>query len=45
MRFRVIAKTPADYEQWIQEQQQGPVNPLFETDADGDEAGRARPRS
>ena len=32
MRFRVIAKTPADYEQWIQEQQQGPVNPLYESD-------------
>ncbi len=37
MRFRVIAKTPADYEQWIQEQQQGPVNALV--DADGTPAG------
>jgi cytochrome c oxidase subunit II len=33
MRFRVIAKSPADYQQWIDEQKQGPVNPLL----DGDE--------
>jgi cytochrome c oxidase subunit 2 len=32
MRFRVIAKSPADYEQWISEQKQGPVNPLLGTD-------------
>ena len=30
MRFRVIAKTPKDFEQWISEQQQGPAQPLFE---------------
>jgi cytochrome c oxidase subunit 2 len=30
MRFRVIAKSPADYEQWISEQKQGPVNPLYD---------------
>ena len=32
MRFRVIAKTPADFQQWLSEQQQGPVNPLYEAD-------------
>lgn len=32
MRFRVIAKSPSDYQQWIDEQQQGPVNPLYEAD-------------
>jgi cytochrome c oxidase subunit 2 len=32
MRFRVIAKSPADYDQWINEQKQGPVNPLYESD-------------
>jgi len=32
MRFRVIAKSPADYEQWVSEQKQGPVNPLYESD-------------
>jgi cytochrome c oxidase subunit 2 len=32
MRFRVIAKSPADFEQWISEQQDGPVNPLYEAD-------------
>jgi cytochrome c oxidase subunit 2 len=37
MRFRVIAKTPADFQQWLTEQQQGPVNEL--TDANGDPAG------
>ena len=37
MRFRVIAKSPADFQQWLSEQQQGPVNPL--TDANGDPAG------
>ena len=42
MRFRVIAKTPADFQTWLSEQQQGPGNPLTETDADGD-AGRRRP--
>jgi cytochrome c oxidase subunit 2 len=28
----VIAKSPADYQQWVDEQKQGPVNPLFESD-------------
>jgi cytochrome c oxidase subunit 2 len=37
MRFRVIAKSPADFQTWLSEQQQGPVNPL--TDADGKPAG------
>jgi cytochrome c oxidase subunit II len=32
MRFRVIAKSPADFQQWLSEQQQGPVNPLYESD-------------
>jgi cytochrome c oxidase subunit 2 len=32
MRFRVIAKSPADYQQWIDEQKAGPVNPLYESD-------------
>ncbi len=32
MRFRVIAKSPADFQQWLQEQQQGPVNALYESD-------------
>ncbi len=29
MRFRVIAKTPKDFEQWVSEQQQGPAQPLL----------------
>jgi cytochrome c oxidase subunit 2 len=33
MRFRVIAKSPADFQQWLSEQQQGPVNALYTTDA------------
>jgi cytochrome c oxidase subunit 2 len=32
MRFRVIVKTPDDFQQWLTEQQQGPVNPLYESD-------------
>ena len=32
MRFRVIAKSPADFETWLKQQQQGPVNPLYEAD-------------
>ena len=32
MRFRVIAKSPADFQQWLSEQQQGPVNPLYDSD-------------
>jgi cytochrome c oxidase subunit II len=35
MRFRVIAKSPADFQQWLSEQQQGPVNPLYTTDSSG----------
>ena len=37
MRFRVIAKSPADFQQWLSEQQQGPVNDLM--DSNGDPAG------
>jgi cytochrome c oxidase subunit 2 len=32
MRFRVIAKSPADFQTWLAEQQQGPVNPLYASD-------------
>jgi len=32
MRFRVIAKSPADFQQWLREQQQGPANPLYAAD-------------
>ncbi|MDQ1430380.1 MAG: cytochrome c oxidase subunit [Actinomycetota bacterium] len=32
MRFRVIAKSPADFQQWLTEQQQGPVNALLASD-------------
>ena len=32
MRFRVIAKSPADFQQWLSDQQQGPVNPLYASD-------------
>jgi cytochrome c oxidase subunit 2 len=32
MRFRVIAKSPSDFQEWLSEQQQGPVNPLFDSD-------------
>ena len=35
MRFRVIAKSPSDFQEWLSEQQQGPVNALSPTDADG----------
>ena len=31
MRFRVIAKSPADFQEWLSEQQQGPVNQLTTT--------------
>ncbi len=34
MRFRVIAKTPADFEQWVEEQQEGPTVPLVESDGE-----------
>ena len=30
MRFRVIAKSAGDFEQWLSEQQQGPAQPLTE---------------
>ncbi len=43
MRFRVIAKTPADFEQWVDEQQQGPAVPLTTGSAsDAPPAGRAQ---
>jgi cytochrome c oxidase subunit 2 len=32
MRFRVIAKSKADFEQWVSGQQDGPAVPLFEAD-------------
>ncbi len=32
MRFRVIAKSPADFQRWLNEQQQGPVNALYASD-------------
>jgi cytochrome c oxidase subunit 2 len=34
MHFRVIAKSPDDFQQWLSEQQQGPVNALYTTGAD-----------
>ena len=43
MRFRVIAKTPADFEQWLSEQQQGPAQPARATDRR--RRRRDRPRS
>ena len=43
MRFRVIAKTPADFEQWVSEQQQGPAQPLLDGEgADAEPAGSAQ---
>ena len=43
MRFRVIAKTPADFEQWVSDQQQGPAQPLLEGEgADAVPAGPAQ---
>jgi cytochrome c oxidase subunit 2 len=35
MRFRVIAKTPAKFQEWLTAQQDGPVQPLYEAGADG----------
>ena len=35
MRFRVVAQTPSDFNDWLISQQQGPVNPLTTVDADG----------
>ena len=32
MRFRVIAKTADDFQQWLSEQQQGPAQPLYAAD-------------
>ncbi len=32
MRFRVIAKSPADFDSWVSDQQQGPVQPLLGSD-------------
>jgi cytochrome c oxidase subunit 2 len=40
MRFRVIAMQPADFQTWLSEQQQGPVNPLL--DANKEPAGEAQ---
>jgi cytochrome c oxidase subunit 2 len=40
MRFRVIAKSPSDFDDWVSSQQQGPVTPL--TDASGNPAGDAQ---
>ena len=34
MRFRVIAKTPAEFDQWIREQKRGPAVPFQEGPAD-----------
>jgi cytochrome c oxidase subunit 2 len=31
MRFRVIAKSPADFQTWLSEQKQGPAVPLYES--------------
>jgi cytochrome c oxidase subunit II len=43
MRFRVIAKTPADFEQWLREQREGPAVPLLAGDeADAPPAGPAQ---
>jgi cytochrome c oxidase subunit II len=43
MRFRVIAKTADDFEQWVSEQQQGPAQPMFEGEgADQQAAGPAQ---
>jgi cytochrome c oxidase subunit 2 len=44
MRFRVIAKTPAEFQEWLSGQQQGPVNPLYEEGPDGKQvpAGEAQ---
>ncbi len=38
MRFRVIAKSPADFQEWLSEQQQGAVNALYTTDSAGKQA-------
>jgi cytochrome c oxidase subunit II len=35
MRFRVIAKTPGEFQEWLSAQQQGPANPLYEEGPDG----------
>jgi cytochrome c oxidase subunit 2 len=35
MRFRVIAKSADDFDTWLQQQQQGPAQPVTTTDADG----------
>jgi cytochrome c oxidase subunit 2 len=44
MRFRVIAKSPADFQEWLSEQQQGPVNALNVADpADPDKQIPAGP--
>ena len=40
MRFRVIAMTKPNFESWLSDQQQGPVNPLV--DSDGKPVGEAQ---
>jgi cytochrome c oxidase subunit II len=43
MRFRVVAKSRSDFEQWVSEQQQGPAQPLLEGEgADAKPAGPAQ---
>jgi len=42
MRFRVIAKEPAEYEQWVEEQQAPPAVPLQGGADDADPAGPAQ---
>ncbi|MEX1009197.1 MAG: cytochrome c oxidase subunit II [Acidimicrobiia bacterium] len=43
MRFRVIAMTRSDFEEWVSEQQQGPVQPLYAGEgADQKPAGPAQ---
>jgi cytochrome c oxidase subunit 2 len=44
MRFRVIAKTADDFDTWLGEQQQGPAQPVTETNAQGQQvpAGSAQ---
>lgn len=41
MRLRVIAKSPDDFDQWLDQQQAGPAVPLFESD-DSTPAGPAQ---
>ena len=45
MRFRVIAKSPDDFEQWLTEQQQGPAQPLTEDVRTANRSRPVRPRT